>query len=121
MRRSFAILLLFAACRYEAPPAANASPEYQKEIEAWRANRASRLKAPDSWLALAGLYWLSEGNNDISLPAKPPVPAQFVLQNGKVALSANPSVTIDGKPATTAVDLQNDTEAKPTVMRTGTL
>jgi Uncharacterized conserved protein len=121
MKRSLAFLLLFTACRYEPSVATNASPSHQKEIEAWRANRASRLRAPDGWLALAGLYWLSEGNNDISLPARPPVPAQFVLQNGKVTLTSNPSVTIGGKPVSTAVELQNDTEAKPTVMRTGTL
>ncbi|MDP9360405.1 MAG: DUF1684 domain-containing protein [Acidobacteriota bacterium] len=122
MKRTLAvILLLFTACRYE-PAAGNSdTSSHQQEIDAWRANRAARLKAPDGWLALAGLYWLNEGNNGISLPAKPPVPAQFVLQNGKVTLTPNLALTIDGKPVTAAVELQNDTDPKPTVMRTGTL
>ena len=49
------------------------------------------------------------------------MPAQFVLQNGKVTLQPNPSLTIDGKPVTAPVVLHDDTEAKPTVVRTGTL
>ena len=121
MKRFLAILVLFTACRYE-PPAANVEPgSHQQEIETWRANRASRLRAPDGWLTLAGLYWLSEGNNDVSLPAKPPVPSQFVLQNGKVMLAANTALMIDGKPVKAAVELQNDMQEKTTVVRTGTL
>ena len=121
MKRSLAILLLFTACRYEPPAGSSNTSSHQQEIEKWRVNRVARLKAPDGWLALAGLYWLNEGNNDISLPAKPPVPAHFVLQNGKVTLTSNPSLTIDGKPVTAAVDLQTDADPKPTVVRTGTL
>ncbi|MEA2166032.1 MAG: uncharacterized protein QOK37_4159 [Thermoanaerobaculia bacterium] len=121
MKRCLALFLLFTACRYE-PPAGNVEPgSHQQEIETWRANRASRLRAPDGWLALAGLYWLNEGNNDVSLPSKPPVPAQFVLANGKVTLAANSALTIEGKPVTAATELQNDTEATPTVVRSGTL
>lgn len=120
MKRSVGILLLFVACRYE-PPAGTSTSSHQEQIEAWRANRVARLKAPDGWLALAGLDWLSEGTNDISLPATAPVQARFVLQNGKVTLAPNPSLTIDGKPVTAPVDLQNDVDPKPTVIRTGTL
>ncbi len=122
MKRSLALLLLFvAACRYEPPTGTIDGSSHQKEVEAWRAHRADRLKAPDGWLALAGLYWLSDGNNDVSLPSKPPVQAQFVLQNGKVTLQPNPSLTIEKAPVTVPVELRNDTEPAPTVVRTGTL
>lgn len=121
MKRFYAILLLFAACRYEPPAGTIDGSSHQKDVEAWRAHRAERLKAPDGWLTLAGLYWLTDGNNDVSLPSKPPVPAQFVLQGGKVNLQPNPSLTIEGKPVTAAVALNNDMEPKPTVVRTGTL
>jgi uncharacterized protein (DUF1684 family) len=121
MKRALVVLFLFAACRYEPPAGSMDGSTNQKEIEAWQANRASRLKAPDGWLTLAGLYWLSDGNNDVSLPSKPPVPAQFVLQNGKVTLQSNPSLTIEGKAVTAPVELHNDTEPQPTVVRTGTL
>jgi uncharacterized protein (DUF1684 family) len=121
MKRALALLLLFAACRYEPPAGSLDGSSIQKDVEAWRAHRAERLKAADGWLTLAGLYWLSDGNNDVSLPAKPPVPAQFVLQNGKVMLQPNPSLMIDRKPVTAPVELRNDTESAPTVVRTGTL
>jgi uncharacterized protein (DUF1684 family) len=121
MKRFLVFLVLFTACRYE-PPATKIEPgSHQQEIEAWQANRASRLRAADGWLTLAGLYWLSEGSNDVSLPAKPPIRSQFVLQNGKVTLATNPVLTIDGNPVAASVDLQNDTEPNPTVVRTGTL
>jgi uncharacterized protein (DUF1684 family) len=121
MKRFLAFLILFTACRYE-PPAGHIEPgSHQQEIEAWQATRASRLRAPDGWLTLAGLYWLSDGNNDVSLPAKPPIPSQFVLHDGKVTLAANSSLTIEGKPVTVPVELQNDTEPNPTVVRSGTL
>ena len=114
MKRALTFVLLFAAaCRY--------GSSHQKEVDAWKVHRAERLKAADGWLTLAGLYWLSDGNNDVSLPSKPPVSAQFVLQSGKVTLQPNPSLTIEGKPVIAAVALNNDTEAKPTVVRTGTL
>jgi uncharacterized protein (DUF1684 family) len=121
MKRTLAVLLLFAACRYEPPAGTIDGSSLQKDEEAWRAHRAERLKAPDGWLTLAGLYWLTDGSNDVSLPSKPPVAAQFVLQNGKVTLQPNPALTIEGKPVTAAVSLSNDTEPKPTVVRTGTL
>lgn len=35
------------------------------ELAAWREQRAERLQAPDSWLAVAGLDWLEEGANPI--------------------------------------------------------
>jgi uncharacterized protein (DUF1684 family) len=120
MRRAFAILLLFAACRYEPPAGSIDGSSYEKEIETWRANRADRLKAPDGWLALAGLYWLSDGSNDVSLPSKPPTPLQFLLRDGKVTLQTNPALTIDGKPVSAAVELHNDTEPQPTMVRAGT-
>src|SRR5436309_3456266 len=122
MKRAFAVLLLLAAaCRYEPPAGTIDGSSIQKDEDAWRANRASRLKAADGWLTLAGLYWLSDGNNDVSLPSKPPVPAQFLLQNGKVTLQPNPSLMIEGKPVTAPIELHNDTEPQPTVVRTGTL
>jgi uncharacterized protein len=122
MKRAFAVLLLFAAaCRYEPPAGSIDGSSIQKDEDAWRAHRAERLKAPDGWLTLAGLYWLSDGNNDVSLPAKPPVPAQFVLHDGKVTMQPNPSLTIDGKPVTAPVVLGDDTQSKTTLVRAGSL
>ena len=78
------LLALLAACADEAPvpgttpssgtdtafsPAAPAasgtppSPDYVQRLQAWRNARIQRLKAPDGWLSLAGLFWLKEGAN----------------------------------------------------------
>jgi len=46
-----------------APPVVN--PAYMAEIQSSRAQREERLKAPDGWLSLVGLDWLSDGDNRI--------------------------------------------------------
>ena len=53
---------------------------YAAEIDAWRAGRLERLKGPEGYLNLVGLYWLAEGptrigsaaDNDIVFPAGAP-------------------------------------------------
>ena len=39
--------------------------EYKKQHAAWQENRIEKLKAPDGYLNLAGLYWLKKGVNTI--------------------------------------------------------
>ncbi|GAB4124686.1 MAG: DUF1684 domain-containing protein [Roseiflexaceae bacterium] len=36
---------------------------YQQQIEEWRAAQEASLRSEDGWLALAGLFWLEEGQN----------------------------------------------------------
>ncbi len=48
------------ACK-QAPPLAD--PAYTAEIQSSRAQREERLRAPDGWLSLVGLDWLSDGDN----------------------------------------------------------
>lgn len=84
---------------------------YQQEIEKWRQKRETDLKSEDSWLSLAGLFWLKEGENsfgsaaenDIVLPDEKDVPKRagvIINQNGKVTLqldkSAQDVIKIDG-------------------------
>ncbi|MCY1058129.1 DUF1684 domain-containing protein [Nannocystis sp. SCPEA4] len=58
-----------AAChRHPAPPAA-VEPAYAAEHARWHAERIAALRAPQGWLALAGLYWLQDG--DYRLGADP--------------------------------------------------
>jgi len=48
----------------------------EQQWEQWRENRRKRLKSPDGWFSLCGLFWLKEGentfgsdsSNDIVLP-----------------------------------------------------
>ena len=56
------------------------SSPYVAETEKWRSERETKLKAPDGWLSVAGLFWLHEGANvvgsdpqsDVVLPASAP-------------------------------------------------
>lgn len=39
--------------------------EYTASIEKWRRERETRLKSPDNWLSVAGLFWLKAGENTV--------------------------------------------------------
>jgi uncharacterized protein (DUF1684 family) len=41
--------------------AAGAQIRYSASLQAWRAEREAKLRAPDGWLAVAGLFWLRDG------------------------------------------------------------
>jgi uncharacterized protein (DUF1684 family) len=102
---------------------------YVDSIEAWRKDREDRLKAPDGWLAVAGLFWLKEGENragshpsyEIALPAgrSPNRIGVFDLKNGKVSfrVASGAHVTVNGKPVLTA-DLKPDKDGKPDMLQT---
>jgi uncharacterized protein (DUF1684 family) len=77
---------------------------YRKEIETWRQERDTRLKADDGWLTIAGLYWLNDGENtvgsgptnDIILPAgsAPAHVGVFTVQQGKITFEAATAVAV---------------------------
>ncbi len=69
--------------------------QYISQINAWRANMEERLRGPYSWLTLAGLFWLEEGQNSLGsapsnavlLPERAPANAGLLtLSNGTVKL-----------------------------------
>ncbi|MDP2136353.1 MAG: DUF1684 domain-containing protein [Candidatus Didemnitutus sp.] len=39
--------------------------EFTESLETWRAERVTRLTAPDGWLSLIGLHWLQPGENTV--------------------------------------------------------
>jgi uncharacterized protein (DUF1684 family) len=77
---------------------------YQKEIESWRVQRETNLKKDGSWLTVAGLYWLREGEstvgadpeNDFVLPegTAPAFVGAFTYENGKVTFRASDGITV---------------------------
>ncbi len=96
---------------------------YADAVAAWRADRIDRLKGPQGWLSLAGLFWLKEGensfgsdaSNDLRFPAKAPKRmGQLTLAQGRVLLHAKDGVEIlvDGKP-TQAAELAPDQSGSP--------
>jgi uncharacterized protein (DUF1684 family) len=86
---------------------------WQQDLAAWRTGHAAELRKPDGWLALAGLEWLSQGDNTfgsaadnkIRLPASGPANAGILHLEGMVvrlnppASGFPPGLLIDGKPA----------------------
>lgn len=106
---------------------------YLAEVDRWRAARIRRLTDPEGWLSLVGLAWLEEGENPVGsgpssrvvLPA-PWVPARLgaiVVRDGAASIRvdvSSPDVTRDGE-AVTTLDLVDDRDGDPTVLRVGTI
>jgi len=84
------LALLAMAERPSIDPAADVAAWRQ-----WRHRREARLLDPEGWLALAGLHWLSEGENRIE-----GLPGSFELRAGRVTLRASPGdgYLLDGVP-----------------------
>jgi len=91
----------------------------QKAWQAWCQRRHDELAGPDSWLGLAGLYWLEEGGNSVGsatectvrLPGGPAYLGELHLELGTVVwrpvegTERELATDRDGEP--TAVDHEN--------------
>jgi len=77
---------------------------YQQEIDQWHTGRLDKVKAPNGWLNLVGLYWLepgintfgSDAGNNIVFPAGK-IAGQagyFLVEGNTVTLVANDDVAI---------------------------
>ena len=100
---------------------AQADDAYLQELAKWRDRREADLKADDSWLTVAGLYFLNQGRNtfgsaptnDIVLPADAPAEAGVLEFDGsKVTLRAAEPLAVNGTPASTA-ELRPAADGKP--------
>ncbi len=92
-----------------------AAPAFVDDWKAWHARRIERLRAPDGWLALAGLHWLAPGENRV-----PGLPGAFVVEGGKVRLAAAASdgYALRGAPVT-SVTLASDAADAPDRLAVG--
>jgi len=105
---------------------------YISEIDRWHEERIESLTRPDGWLTLAGLFWLSEGentfgtdaSNDIVFPAgkAPDFLGSFFLRKGQVSMQIRPGVKVfhDGRPVQSLV-LKDDSDGAPSVLEAGPL
>jgi len=119
-------LFLFAGCQQN-----KTMLSYEAEINEWFKQREQRLTSQDSWLSLAGLFWLQEGENTfgsdksnaIIFPQKAPsFLGSFYVLDGKVKVifKKEVDVTIDDKLLRDAT-LKSDTDSKATMMKSGSL
>ena len=76
---------------------------YQNEIEDWRRERLGALMERDSWLSLAGLYWLAEGEqrfgadsaNRVVFPEMaPPVIGSFTVRDDVVIMEVAEDIQV---------------------------
>jgi len=123
------VTLLISGCS----PDAIDPEQHRAEIESWREYRARGLSAPDGWLTLIGLSWLSEGENRCgSDPANPillPVDrapgrlGTFVLRNEEVRFTASKGATVtsDGAPVSSLILQDDNHDEGPTVLQHGSL
>ena len=98
--------------------------EHAARVIDWWAARDERLRDPDGWLTLVGLYWLhpgentfgADGSNDIALRGRdvPPHAGSLWLTDGQVQLQ-RAGQDLDPEP------LANDVSGEPTAIDLGSL
>jgi len=104
---------------------------YFKTIESWHQKRINALKKDTGWLTLAGLFWLSPGENSFGSDSSntlifpktaPAFIGSFFLEDSTVRIMINPDlhVTSAGKPVTGAV-LKSDISGAPTRLELNSL
>ncbi len=119
-------LLLAGATACKKPEEA-ATDTFIQDETAWRAERDQQMKAPESWLSIAGLFWLEEGENTfgtaeanaIKLPegSAPAFAGKFVFSGGKTEVVSTEGVilTSDGEEVK-HMALKNDLTGKPDII-----
>lgn len=94
----FAGFLLIRAGAVMEASAGEKNEDFVKEEMNWRKERDKSMRSRTSWLTIAGLYWLDEGENTFGtdrtnkmvLPrgSAPALCGKFILENGKVRVVA---------------------------------
>ncbi len=110
----------------------DAQTPYESAMRAWHERRIASLTSPTSWLSLAGLYWLKEGENtfgsadtnDLVFPRDraAAVLGSFRLKSGVVTVRIEPGAEVwqDSVRISEAV-LRTDADGSPTILRHGSL
>lgn len=96
--------------------------EHRVAVESWRAARDARLRDPDGWLTLVGLYWLTPGENRFGSGAE----NDLVMRGADVPDVAG-SLVLTGEQVVLRRDghadqpLEPDVSGEPTMLDLGTL
>ena len=98
---------------------------YVAEMEAWRLDREEGLKADDGWLTVAGLFFLTEGDNsfgsspfnDIVLRTGPAHAGVFTLRDGTITARApeGETLSVDGHDVAMAPLWPHEGPERPTI------
>ena len=120
------LILFFVGCnkRLDTP--------YTKSVKNFHSKRIERLKRPNSWLTLVGLYWLKDGRNSFGTDKSndivfPEGTAQdfmgiFSLKDTVVTINIKEGIEVyENDSHVTSLILQNDMREKPTILKHGSL
>ena len=93
---------------------------YRSGVERWYAERLARLRAPESWLSLVALHWLSPGVNEVALPGSA---ERFRIEVGSDGVRASgDALRHDGAPLPAyGLPLVADVDGDPTRLELGSL
>jgi len=82
------LLALVTAALILSSCAKQTDPAFIADVDKWRADRETRLKADSGWLTLVGLFWIEEGVSKVgSDPGSDvPLPASVPQQLGSIVL-----------------------------------
>lgn len=123
--------ILFIGCSSSGQDS-KTSQSYRAQIEAWHKKRVERLSKKDSWLSLAGLFWLKSGENTFGSGKKnglvfpqgkaPEYLGKIILTPNKIqaVLAADAAVFNDGQ-RVRELELKSDAQGKPTILRYASL
>ena len=137
MKRKFllvAMLVLAASLLPLFAADTDTQDSWQRDLLAWRAQRAANLQAPEGWLSLIALGWLKEGDNTfgsaedcrVQIAGKWPAHIAIVrLEKNVLRLLPPPEgfpkdLLLDGQPAKEQPLFADDAE-KPSKLAIGTL
>jgi uncharacterized protein (DUF1684 family) len=121
MKARLALLSILLAAACHETHVSTADKAFLDEENKWRETRRTGLTKETGWLTLVGLDWLHQGDNEVKLPAKPPVTVHVTLSGAQATLQPNPALTLDGQPVTAPVVLADDAAEKPTLVHAGSL
>ena len=120
------IIFLFTSCTPQE------DTPYQKEIKEWHKKRIENLLQPTGWVSLAGLYWLSEGENTfgsgtankiIFKDVTAPEVIGTYIKNGDeiIFISADGVEVISDSNVVLETKVAADITGNPTILELGTL
>lgn len=105
--------------------------QYVDSVNVWHQQRIERLKKPDGWLSLIGLYRLMSGENTfgsdsgnaIVFPPKAPKSiGKFLVDGDEIRVHIKPGIQVLSQQKTvTELQLQSDVENSPTLLTLNSL
>ena len=110
---------------------ADAQKSYRQETEQWRSEHENSLKSENSWLTVAGLFWLKEGVNTVGTGDKFDIAltdnfregkfGEINFHNGTAILQVGNGVeAFNDSKKIAEMALISDENGKPTIIESGT-